>query len=195
MLTLLPVLSAIQMRKMSLKSQTYVEHLRNPLPKSNGYRMNSHRIRNKMELWTEDRLVTKVVDILIFKWITKGVVLVLLVFPSENVISIIMKKNYKMNKCMGCFSHGCWGAALLPEEGWILLMKLHHFPDSAYVGIVWRAWWICNTRGLTICPIQDLQGINHTNDLRMRSLEGVAGLLLVCRWSVLWIRCKTRSIC
>jgi len=73
MLNLLSILSLIQMRKIGLMPQIFLEHLRNSLPKIQGYQMNSYRIRNKMELWIEDRLVTKAFEILIFKGITKGI--------------------------------------------------------------------------------------------------------------------------
>lgn len=61
------------------------------------------------------------------------------------------------------------------------------------------AQWTWNTRGLTICPIQDLLGINPTDDLRMHSKPSASwrcgGFLLVRRWSVLWIMCETPSMC
>lgn len=141
---MLSILSVIQVRKIGLMPQTYLEHLRNALPKIKGYRMNSYRIRNKIELWIEDRLVTKVVDILIFKGIIKGVLCWSCVSPTDGSlrkykISIMILKKWKMNKHTRCFSYCWWEEALLPEKGWNSLMKLQHFPGrSICVDVVWH---------------------------------------------------------
>lgn len=76
---------------------------------------------------------------------------------------------------MRYFSHCWWDAALLSEKGWNLLMKLQHFPDrSGYVDIVWYTQWIWNTWCLTVCLIEDLLDINHTDDLKMHSKPSVS---------------------
>lgn len=101
-------MSGIWMRKVGLMPLSYLDRLRNSLPKIKGYQMNSHRIRNKMELWTEHWLVTKAVDIFIFKGI-KGVLCCCCGSPNDassrkHIISIMILKNIKMSKQMRCFS-------------------------------------------------------------------------------------------
>lgn len=142
MLTLLSNMSGIWMRKVGLMPLSYLDRLRNSLPKIKGYQMNSHRIRNKIELWTEHWLVTKAVDIFIFKGIIKGVLCCCCGSPNDassrkHIISIMILKTIRWVSRWDA-SHCWWDEAQLPEKEQNLFLKLQHFPDrGAYA--VWCA--------------------------------------------------------